>query len=97
MAGRMVVDDGKAKEPGKSRLGVKSYKHNGDDVVQTTSKEATYKAVVDYLKDNGETKLVEIINGLGIDRKYVQEVVYNNYDTIASTKRGYYKLLPPLT
>ena len=97
VAGRMVVDDGTNKEPGKSRLGVTTYKHDGEEVSEEPSEESIYSSIVSCLKDNGETKLADIIKSVGVDRKYVQKVVYSNYDTITSTRRGYYKLLPPLT
>lgn len=94
IAGRVVMDDGADKTPRKSRLGVTTYKHNGDSVVEKTTRSKTYSAVVAFLEENGETKLAELIKGVGIERQYVQDVVYNNQDTIVSTKRGHYKLLP---
>ena len=92
-AGRVVMDDGADKTPRKSKLGVTTYKHNGDAVVEAPPKDRTYSAVVEYLNKHGETKLAELIKGVGIDRKHVQEVVYGSYDTIVSTRRGHYKLL----
>jgi len=94
VAGRVVMDDGADKTPRKSKLGVTTYKHNGDEVVEETTRSKTYSAVVSFLEKNGETKLAELIKGVGIERQYVQDAVYSNHETIVSTKRGHYKLLP---
>ncbi len=93
VAGSMVTDDGMARGTAKSSV-VTTYTHDGDKVVEAPTKHTVREAVAAFLGENGETKLVEIINGTGIERKLVQDAIYSNRDLFISSRRGFYRLAP---